>query len=224
MRVLLALSLLTSGCSVLDNLSFALATLSPSRIYLTDQAILLRRSADLSRYVWTTAPLRCDLGGAYWQCVCNRSSCLRPCPLPATVAHMAATDCPFCPAPAERVFWRGRFIVALWDLFPVAAGHALLIPRRHCASWAEATPDEKLELVRAYDAVREIIGRLHEPDAYNFGVNDGIVAGQSVMHLHMHVIPRYAGDSEDPRGGIRWVVKTPAGYWSGPHEPSKKAG
>jgi diadenosine tetraphosphate (Ap4A) HIT family hydrolase len=130
---------------------------------------------------------------------------------------MPESDCPFCPPPEARVLWRGEHVLAIWDLYPVAKGHALLIPQRHVVSWAEATAAEQTELALGIAAVRAVIEREHAPDGYNFGVNDGIAAGQSVMHLHLHVIPRYAGDMEDPRGGIRWVVKTPAGHWPGAH-------
>jgi diadenosine tetraphosphate (Ap4A) HIT family hydrolase len=129
---------------------------------------------------------------------------------------MPVTECPFCPPPEERVFWRGRHVLAIWDGFPVAAGHALLIPKRHVVTWNEASREEQAELLEALARARAAIELEHQPDGYNFGVNDGVAAGQSVMHLHMHVIPRYAGDVEDPRGGIRWVVKTPAGHWSPP--------
>jgi diadenosine tetraphosphate (Ap4A) HIT family hydrolase len=130
---------------------------------------------------------------------------------------MAAAECPFCPPPETRVLWRGERVLAIWDLYPVAPGHALLIPKRHVVSWQDATRAEQTELVHALAAVRAAIEEKHRPDGYNFGVNDGIAAGQSVLHLHMHVIPRYVGDIDDPRGGIRWVVKTPAGHWPGAH-------
>ena len=127
---------------------------------------------------------------------------------------MSAIECPFCPPPEERVIWRGARVLAIWDAHPVSQGHALLIPQRHVATWSEASRDEQVELLEALERARAVIEREHAPAGYNFGVNDGVAAGQSVMHLHMHLIPRYPGDTEDPRGGIRWVVEKRAGHWT----------
>ena len=68
--------------------------------------------------------------------------------------------------------------------------------------------------MRAIEHAREVIAEQHAPDGFNVGMNLGAAAGQTVAHLHLHVIPRYTGDVEDPRGGVRWVVPARAGYWS----------
>ena len=68
-----------------------------------------------------------------------------------------------------------------------------------------------LELI---DEAKAILDRAHEPDGYNIGINDGAAAGQTVMHVHLHIIPRYLGDKDDPRGGIRWMLPEKAAYWS----------
>jgi diadenosine tetraphosphate (Ap4A) HIT family hydrolase len=101
----------------------------------------------------------------------------------------------------------------MWDAFPVSKGHALVVPRRHAASWPELSPDEKFALITGVDAVRAEIDARHRPHGYNIGCNDGVAAGQTVMHFHMHVIPRYRGDVTDPRGGVRWVLRDKAPYW-----------
>lgn len=93
------------------------------------------------------------------------------------------------------------------------AGHALIAPRRHIASWFDATPEEQAEMIAALSGVKEQIEARHTPAGYNVGINDGEAAGQTVGHLHLHVIPRYEGDVEDPRGGIRWVIPKRARYW-----------
>lgn len=126
----------------------------------------------------------------------------------------ANTHCPFCEASPERIFYEGRFIVGLWDGFPVSPGHALLVPRRHVATWFDATHDERRELTAAIETARDAILARHQPDGFNIGMNLGPAAGQTVGHLHLHVIPRYAGDVPDPRGGVRWVVPQRADYWS----------
>lgn len=122
--------------------------------------------------------------------------------------------CPFCQASADRVFHEGDLILALWDNFPVSPGHALLIPRRHVPTWFDATPEEQQELTAAIEIARAAILARHHPDGFNVGMNLGAAAGQTVGHLHVHVIPRYAGDVPDPRGGVRWVVPQRADYWS----------
>ncbi len=122
--------------------------------------------------------------------------------------------CPFCPPPEERVIHRGESAIVLWDGFPVSPGHVLIIPKRHVSGWFEATPDEIAEIVDLIPLARAAIERKHAPDGYNLGVNVGEVAGQTVFHLHLHVIPRYVGDSPDPRGGVRWIVPAKARYWT----------
>jgi diadenosine tetraphosphate (Ap4A) HIT family hydrolase len=115
------------------------------------------------------------------------------------------------PAP-ESVFHAGELILGLWDAFPVSPGHALLLPRRHVATWWDATPEEQRELVAALTVARDEIRRRHRPDGFNVGINAGAAAGQTVFHLHVHVIPRYAGDVPDPRGGVRHVIPAKANY------------
>jgi diadenosine tetraphosphate (Ap4A) HIT family hydrolase len=125
-----------------------------------------------------------------------------------------ATSCVFCAIDAARIVWSSPLALAVWDAFPVSRGHALILPRRHTASWGELTDDEKAAILAGIDHVRAQIAARFAPHGYNVGCNDGIVAGQTVMHFHMHVIPRYVGDSADPRGGIRWVLPEKAAYWT----------
>ena len=121
--------------------------------------------------------------------------------------------CPFCSPAPERVFHEGDSVFAMWDGFPVNPGHALIIPRRHIGSWFDATDQEQAEILAMVSRVREAIEAEHAPNGYNMGINDGEAAGQTVGHLHLHVIPRYEGDVPDPRGGIRWVIPERACYW-----------
>jgi diadenosine tetraphosphate (Ap4A) HIT family hydrolase len=125
----------------------------------------------------------------------------------------AAGRCPFCSIEAGRIAWSSELALALWDIYPVSLGHALLVPRRHLASWSELTAGEKAALTEGIDAVRELIDARYQPHAYNVGYNDGAPAGQTIMHFHVHVIPRYQGDAPDPRGGIRFVLPDKAAYW-----------
>ena len=128
----------------------------------------------------------------------------------------AATDCPFChPDPARLAWDEAPLVRALWDGFPVSPGHALVVPRRHAAGWDDLTAAEQQALFDAIGRVRELIAGRHAPDGFNVGFNDGPSAGQTVLHFHLHVIPRYAGDAPDPRGGVRWVLPHKAAYWQG---------
>ena len=112
---------------------------------------------------------------------------------------MTHPNCPFCTPDPHRILLEGQHIYALWDAFPVTAGHALIVPRRHIASWFATTPKEQGEMIAALSQVKERIEAEHAPAGYNMGINDGEAAGQTVDHLHLHVIPRYEGDVEDPR-------------------------
>jgi superfamily II DNA or RNA helicase/diadenosine tetraphosphate (Ap4A) HIT family hydrolase/HKD family nuclease len=120
--------------------------------------------------------------------------------------------CPFCPPEPDWVFHEGEHVLGIWDAFPASPGHALLVPRRHVAGWFDASPEERRELMEALDVARSLIETKHEPDGYNIGVNVGAAAGQTVFHLHVHIIPRYDGDVPDPRGGIRLAVPHRGNY------------
>lgn len=126
---------------------------------------------------------------------------------------VGSTLCPFCSPSPDNVFHEDELVIGLWDAYPVSPGHALLVPRRHVASWFEATAGERLALMKGIDVAREAVEHLHAPDGYNIGINGGPAAGQTVPHLHLHVIPRYEGDVADPRGGIRHVIPSKAAYW-----------
>jgi superfamily II DNA or RNA helicase/HKD family nuclease/diadenosine tetraphosphate (Ap4A) HIT family hydrolase len=124
-------------------------------------------------------------------------------------------SCPFCAIDAARVFYSGNLVRGIWDAEPVSRGHALLITKRHVASWFEATAAERAELVDCIEKAREAILRQCVPDGFNLGVNIGEHAGQTVFHLHVHVIPRYRGDVADPRGGVRHVIPEKGNYLAG---------
>jgi diadenosine tetraphosphate (Ap4A) HIT family hydrolase len=94
-----------------------------------------------------------------------------------------------------------------YDNFSLSKGHVLVIPRRHVADFFEMTWSEKTSVLSLLDRARAEISREHSPHGYNIGVNIGKAAGQSRMHVHVHLIPRYAGDVADPGGGIRCVLR-----------------
>ena len=125
----------------------------------------------------------------------------------------ARCNCPFCRPEPDQVFLETDLILGLWDSYPVSPGHALLIPRRHVADWFEADPATQLALIAALPMARDAIEKDHKPDGYNVGINAGEAAGQTIFHLHVHLIPRYKGDQDDPRGGVRRLIPHKARYW-----------
>lgn len=122
--------------------------------------------------------------------------------------------CPFCTLAPERIRFSNDVGVAFRDGFPVSLGHTLVIPKRHVGSLFGLTPDEQAALLHLLTQAKEEVEAEFQPDGYNIGINDGPAAGQTVPHLHIHLIPRYQGDVADPRGGVRWVLPDKADYWS----------
>jgi diadenosine tetraphosphate (Ap4A) HIT family hydrolase len=122
--------------------------------------------------------------------------------------------CIFCTP--RGVTRRNALAYCARDSYPVSPGHSLIIPLRHCASFFDLTPAEIaacMELVREERAALD--GEL-EPAGYNIGVNVGRAGGQSVLHAHVHLIPRYAGDHPKPQGGVRQIIPWKADYPRGP--------
>jgi len=101
---------------------------------------------------------------------------------------------------------------ARWDNFPANPGHAEVVPKRHIESFLGLTEKELTQMYRLVKETIEIIEMQHRPDGYNLGINEGEAAGRTVHHLHIHIIPRYAGDVKNPRGGIRNVIPGKGDY------------
>jgi diadenosine tetraphosphate (Ap4A) HIT family hydrolase len=127
---------------------------------------------------------------------------------------MTITPCPFCTLPSERIVEENQYALWIYDGFPVSQGHSLIIPKRHVGSFFEICQDERLAMLELLDRAKATVEVEHQPDGFNIGINDGAAAGQTVPHLHLHLIPRYTGDIEDARGGVRWVIPGKADYWS----------
>lgn len=124
------------------------------------------------------------------------------------------SGCPFCEILASRegeVRRLGR-AAAFADRFPLAEGHVLVVPARHVVRLDEL---EAAEWADVFDLARLVASELGgDADGFNIGANVGEAAGQTVDHAHVHVIPRAVGDTDDPRGGVRWVLPEKARYWS----------
>lgn len=117
---------------------------------------------------------------------------------------MTMNDCPFC-TPTQVLLDR-PLAYALADRYPVAPGHLLIVVRRHVADFFATTPAEQQALFALLREAREFVDARHAPQGYNIGINVGATAGQTVPHVHVHLIPRYEGDVPDPRGGVRAVI------------------
>jgi superfamily II DNA or RNA helicase/diadenosine tetraphosphate (Ap4A) HIT family hydrolase/SOS-response transcriptional repressor LexA len=117
-----------------------------------------------------------------------------------------ATDCPFCAITPATAVWDRELAFAIRDTSPVSPGHTLVVARRHVASWFEANAWEQQAIFQGVDEVKRALDEELAPSGYNIGFNTGAAAGQTVMHLHVHVIPRFDGDTDDPRGGVRGVI------------------
>ena len=126
-------------------------------------------------------------------------------------------DCPFCQIAAgdsdTELIAESAHSVAFYDRYPVSDGHTLVIPRHHEADLFDLDPGERADAWALLDSVRELLVERFNPDGLNIGVNENEAAGQTIHHAHIHLIPRYQGDVEDPRGGIRWVIPDKAPYW-----------
>lgn len=122
-------------------------------------------------------------------------------------------SCPFCTInPAVEILAETPVALAILDSFPVNPGHTLIIPRRHVASYFEISTDEQNALWQLVNTAKTLLEKRFQPDGFNVGINIGETAGQSVMHVHIHLIPRFTGDVEQPRGGVRGVIPGKQSY------------
>lgn len=126
------------------------------------------------------------------------------------------TTSPFLNPDPQRVFYESPLVIGLWDGFPVSPGHALIVPRRLVATWFEATREEQIAILDGIEAAKKTIEQRFIPDGYNIGINVGAAGGQTIFHLHVHIIPRFQGDMEDPRGGVRHVIPSKGNYLAKP--------
>lgn len=123
--------------------------------------------------------------------------------------------CIFCErVRSDPVLVRNELAVAFGDAYPVNPGHILVVPRRHVLDYFALTETEQAAVWQLVNQVRHAMDVEFRPDGYNIGVNVGAAAGQTVGHVHVHVIPRFKDDVADPRGGVRWVVPSRACYWA----------
>lgn len=119
---------------------------------------------------------------------------------------MKDAGCIFCNLPQSEKIAESDLCFAMFDGFPVSKGHVLIIPKRHVADYFDLTDEEIMAMQHMMKEIKERLDEEFSPDGYNVGVNVNEAAGQTVFHVHMHLIPRYRGDVENPRGGVRGVI------------------
>lgn len=129
-------------------------------------------------------------------------------------ADMPDIACPFCSLTCGEIVLSNPHGLVLRDRFPVSPGHTLVIPRRHLGSLFDPSLPERDALLDLLEQAKRQLDAEFTADGYNIGINDGPAAGQTIPHLHIHLIPRYRGDRPDPRGGVRWTIPAKADYWS----------
>jgi diadenosine tetraphosphate (Ap4A) HIT family hydrolase len=129
------------------------------------------------------------------------------------------TDCPFCnPDPKRELILESATAFAIFDKFPVNNGHALIIPKRHCADYFQLSFKEQSACWYILNATKKVLEEKFKPEGFNVGINVNEQAGQTISHVHIHLIPRYLGDIDNPEGGVRGVIPGKQIYSNGNKE------
>ncbi len=123
-------------------------------------------------------------------------------------------NCLFCSIQQKRIIDETNHFFIIRDAFPISTGHTLIISKQHILSFFDVSQEEQVDLLKALGIAKKGLDHAQRVDGYNIGINDGVAAGQTVQHLHVHLIPRYLGDQTDPRGGIRRIFPHKANYWA----------
>ncbi|WP_330668386.1 HIT family protein [Romboutsia timonensis] len=113
-------------------------------------------------------------------------------------------ECIFCKM--KDYILENELAYAIYDKYPVGKGHMLFIPKRHVKDFFDITKEEREAIFDLIDEGKKLLDEKYSPDSYNVGINCGEHAGQTIMHVHVHLIPRYIGDMKDPTGGVRGVI------------------
>ena len=121
--------------------------------------------------------------------------------------------CPFCYIDQNQKIADSKFSYAKFDVFPITEGHALVISKKHVSNYFDLSQDEQMDMMNLVAQVKNDFDKKYGLSDYNIGINCGALAGQTIDHVHIHLIPRRKGDVGDPRGGVRWVIPNKAKYW-----------
>ena len=120
------------------------------------------------------------------------------------VWKLSNKECVFCQM--KDYILENELAYAIYDKYPVGKGHMLFIPKRHVKNFFDITKEEREAIFELIDEGKKLLDEKYSPDSYNVGINCGEHAGQTIMHVHVHLIPRYIGDMKDPTGGVRGVI------------------
>ncbi len=121
--------------------------------------------------------------------------------------------CPFCsPESGREIILENELCYCVYDKYPVSTGHAIIIPKRHCAEYFKLTSEEQTACWEMVNEIKGILDNEYHPDGFNIGINVNEAAGQTIPHVHIHLIPRYEGDVAEPEGGIRGVIPNKRAY------------
>ncbi|SRR6056297_1924313 len=115
-------------------------------------------------------------------------------------------SCPFCNINEDKIIAKNKFSYAIYDKYPVNKGHILIISKEHIRDYFDASTEVREAIFDLMEDCKSLLDNKYNPDGYNIGFNCGKEAGQTIMHFHLHLIPRYEGDIEDPTGGVRGVI------------------
>lgn len=128
------------------------------------------------------------------------------------------SDCIFCkPTSSLRYIAESAYAYAVYDGFPVSEGHSLIIPKNHVENYFDLTPKEQFHLILLSNYIQKYLMVKYNPNGFNLGININEAAGQTIGHVHMHLIPRYKGDVENPMGGVRHVIPG-KGFYNPAHQ------
>ena len=119
--------------------------------------------------------------------------------------------CVFCNNSFD-IIYEDDYVFAMYDKYPVSKGHILIIPKEHVATYFDASIEIRKAIDKALFILKDLLVKEYNPDGFNIGINNGVVSGQTIFHLHVHLIPRYEGDVEDPTGGVRGVIPSKQKY------------
>lgn len=131
------------------------------------------------------------------------------------IEKAGANNCVFCNPDSEReLITESASAYAIFDKFPVNKGHSLIVPKKHVENYFDLTIHEQVACLFVINRVKNIVAKRFHPDGFNIGVNIGDSAGQTIDHVHIHLIPRYKGDVNNPVGGIRNIIPGKGDYLS----------
>ena len=123
------------------------------------------------------------------------------------------SNCPFCYINKNQYLIEGSYSYAKWDAYPVTDGHILIISKEHTANYFDLSEVVQNDMMKLVVKAKKLLDLKYTSCDYNVGINCGYLAGQTIDHVHIHVIPRRKNDISDPRGGVRWVLPEKANYW-----------